>query len=37
MGDPACYRRFCPDCDAQLSLLAEQCPDCGAEIADTDQ
>jgi len=34
MGDPACYRRFCPDCDAQLSLLADRCPGCGAAITD---
>jgi|AntRauTorcE11897_2_1112592.scaffolds.fasta_scaffold01135_4 predicted amidophosphoribosyltransferase len=37
MGDPACYRRFCPDCDAHLSLLEDRCPDCGAPIGKTDE
>jgi predicted amidophosphoribosyltransferase len=36
MGDPACYRRYCPDCDAQMTLLADECPECGTPVGNTD-
>jgi predicted amidophosphoribosyltransferase len=32
MGDRACYRAFCPDCDAQVTVVDEACPDCGREL-----
>jgi predicted amidophosphoribosyltransferase len=32
MGDHACYREFCPDCDAQVSIVDEECPDCGRAL-----
>jgi len=32
MGDDACYRAFCPDCDAQVTIVDEVCPDCGREL-----
>lgn len=28
MGDRACYREYCPDCDAQVTVVDETCPDC---------
>lgn len=34
MGDPACYRDYCPDCDAQVTIADGECPDCGAEFGD---
>jgi len=33
MGDPACYREHCPDCDAQVTVVDEACPDCGRSLA----
>lgn len=32
MGDPACYLRFCPACDARCSIADERCPDCGLSL-----
>jgi predicted amidophosphoribosyltransferase len=29
VGDRACYREYCPDCDAQVTIADEKCPDCG--------
>jgi hypothetical protein len=28
MGDRVCYREFCPECDAQVTIVDEECPDC---------
>lgn len=33
MGDRACYREFCPDCDAPVTIVDDECPDCGRELA----
>jgi predicted amidophosphoribosyltransferase len=33
MGDRACYREFCPECDAQVTIVDEACPDCGRPLA----
>jgi hypothetical protein len=33
MGDPACYRDFCPTCEAQVTIVDDECPDCGADLA----
>ncbi len=30
MGDRACYR--CPDCDAQVTIVDEECPECGRSL-----
>jgi len=32
MGDRACYREFCPECDTQVTVVDEQCPDCGRHL-----
>lgn len=32
MGDPACYRDYCPDCDRQVTIVDEECPACGASL-----
>lgn len=32
MGDPACYRDYCPNCDAPLAIVDEECPECGAAV-----
>lgn len=32
MGERACYRKYCPNCDAQVTVLTEQCPDCGTDL-----
>ncbi len=34
MGDRACWLAFCPDCDAQVTVVDEECPDCGAPLED---
>lgn len=34
MGDPACYLDFCPECDAQVTRVDDECPDCGAALDD---
>lgn len=36
MGDPACYRRLCPACDAQLTVVEAECPECGHPLPDED-
>ncbi|MFB6353650.1 MAG: hypothetical protein ABEJ92_06145 [Halobacteriales archaeon] len=33
MGERACYREFCPDCSAPVSVVDDTCPDCGASLA----
>jgi hypothetical protein len=33
MGDPACYRNYCPECDAQVTITDGTCPDCGADLS----
>jgi len=33
MGDDACYRDYCPSCDAQVTIVDDTCPDCGRELA----
>ncbi len=32
MGDRTCYREYCPDCDAQVTIVDEECPDCGRRL-----
>jgi len=32
MGDRTCYRDFCPECDAQVTVVDDECPDCGREL-----
>lgn len=32
MGDEACYRDYCPECDLQVAVVDEACPECGAEL-----
>lgn len=32
MGDRACWREFCPECDAPVTTVDEECPDCGADL-----
>jgi endogenous inhibitor of DNA gyrase (YacG/DUF329 family) len=32
MGDRACDREFCPECDLTVSRADETCPECGAPI-----
>lgn len=32
MGDPACYRDYCPACDAQVTITDGECPECGASL-----
>lgn len=32
MGDRACYREFCPECDGPVSIADEECPDCGRAL-----
>lgn len=32
MGERVCYLEFCPDCDAQLTIVDDTCPDCGATL-----
>jgi predicted amidophosphoribosyltransferase len=34
MGERVCYRAFCPDCDAPVSVADETCPDCDAALTD---
>jgi RNA polymerase subunit RPABC4/transcription elongation factor Spt4 len=34
MGDPACDREFCPECDLAVSRSDDVCPACGASIAE---
>jgi predicted amidophosphoribosyltransferase len=32
MGDPACDRRFCPECDLAVARADDACPECGAPL-----
>lgn len=32
MGERACYRAFCPECDAPMTTVEDTCPDCGASV-----
>jgi len=32
MGDRACYREYCPNCDAQVTVVDDECPDCGEAL-----
>ncbi len=32
MGDRACYREFCPECELQVTVVEENCPDCGRAL-----
>jgi len=34
MGDPVCYRDYCPNCDAEVTIVDGDCPDCGADLAE---
>ena len=34
MGDPACYLRYCPSCEAPVPVVEAECPDCGTAIPD---
>jgi len=36
MGDRACYRDYCPACDAQVTIVDNECPECGNELATED-
>lgn len=33
MGERACYRDYCPECDAQITIVDEECTECGVELA----
>lgn len=32
MGDRVCYRDYCPECDAQVTVVDDECPDCGEDF-----
>ncbi|WP_255509469.1 hypothetical protein [Halorubrum sp. GN11_10-6_MGM] len=32
MGDSACDREFCPECDLAVTRVDEVCPECGASL-----
>jgi RNA polymerase subunit RPABC4/transcription elongation factor Spt4 len=32
MGDRACYRDYCLECDAQVTIVDGECPDCGVDF-----
>lgn len=32
MGERVCYLRYCPACDAALTVVDETCPRCGAAL-----
>lgn len=34
MGERACYRDFCPTCDAPITVVDDECPDCGSRLDD---
>jgi len=36
MGDPACDRRFCSECDLAVSRADEVCPECGVRLEDAE-
>lgn len=35
MGDPACYRDYCPSCDMEVVITDEECPDCGESLPES--
>lgn len=35
MGDPACYREYCPACDRELTIVDAECPECGTSLEKT--
>jgi len=37
MGDPACYRDYCPECDLQVTIADEECPECGLSLSRDDE
>jgi hypothetical protein len=34
MGDPACYRDYCPECDREVVITDETCPECETDLSD---
>jgi rRNA maturation protein Nop10 len=32
MGDRACYREYCPNCDGEVTIVDEECPHCGRPL-----
>ncbi|MFB6080305.1 MAG: hypothetical protein ABEJ81_04840 [Haloferacaceae archaeon] len=32
MGERACYRAYCPACDAPVTIVDDRCPDCGESL-----
>ena len=32
MGDPACYRDYCPICDMEVTITDDECPECGSTL-----
>lgn len=36
MGERVCYLEFCPDCEAQVTVVDEVCPDCGTALEAAD-
>lgn len=37
MGDPACYRDYCPECDLEVTITDEECPECGTYLPQDDE
>ncbi|ELZ35944.1 hypothetical protein [Halorubrum distributum] len=37
MGDRACDREFCPECDLAVARTDDSCPECGAPIDRLDE
>jgi hypothetical protein len=34
MGDPACYRNYCTECDGQVTITEGTCPDCSTDLSE---
>ncbi len=34
MGERVCYLEFCSECDAQVTVVDEECPDCGTILGE---
>jgi len=32
MGERVCYRDYCPECSAQVTIVDAECADWGAEL-----